>query len=75
MTKWTSDQLDKVGSAEELQIQSVRRDGTLRKPGPCGRSGNSPPHASRPRHGSDPGGKVALGLECATEVTVRLASR
>jgi hypothetical protein len=31
MTQWTSDQLDKVGRAEELQISSVRRDGTLRK--------------------------------------------
>ena len=32
MTKWTGDQLEKVGRAEELQIASVRRDGTLRKP-------------------------------------------
>jgi len=30
--QWTSDQLDKVGKAEELQIASIRRDGTLRKP-------------------------------------------
>ena len=32
MTQWTSDQLDKVGQAEELQIASVRRDLTLGKP-------------------------------------------
>jgi hypothetical protein len=32
MTKWTSDQLDKFGKAEEVQIASVRPDGTLRKP-------------------------------------------
>ena len=32
MTQWTSDQLDKVGRPEELQIASIRRDGTLRKP-------------------------------------------
>jgi hypothetical protein len=32
MTQWKSDQLDKVGRAEELQIASLRRDGTLRKP-------------------------------------------
>jgi hypothetical protein len=32
MTQWTSDQLDNVGKAEELQIASIRRDGTLRKP-------------------------------------------
>jgi hypothetical protein len=32
MTHWTSDQLEKLGKAEEVQIASVRRDGTLRKP-------------------------------------------
>ncbi len=32
MTDWTSDELDKVGNADELQIASLRRDGTLRKP-------------------------------------------
>ena len=32
MTQWMGDQLDKVGRAEELQITSVRRDGTPRKP-------------------------------------------
>jgi hypothetical protein len=32
MTAWTSDELTRIGSAEELQIASLRRDGTLRKP-------------------------------------------
>jgi len=32
MTKWTSDELDKIGTAEELQIASLRSDGTLRNP-------------------------------------------
>ena len=32
MTAWTSDELDRIGSAEELQITSLRSDGTLRKP-------------------------------------------
>ena len=32
MTKWTSDELNKIGSAEELQIASLRRDGTLTNP-------------------------------------------
>ena len=32
MTTWTSDELTKIGTAEELQIASRRRDGTLRKP-------------------------------------------
>jgi len=32
MTQWTNDQLYKVERAEELQIASIRRDGTLRKP-------------------------------------------
>ncbi|MCK6626980.1 MAG: DUF2255 family protein [Anaerolineae bacterium] len=32
MTTWTSEELNKIGTAEELQIASRRRDGTLRKP-------------------------------------------
>ncbi len=32
MPAWTSDELNKIGKAEELQIQSLRNDGTLRKP-------------------------------------------
>src|SRR5438034_9435306 len=32
MTQWTSDQLDKVGRAEEVQVASVGSDGKLRKP-------------------------------------------
>ena len=32
MTTWTGDELTKIGTAEELEIASVRRDGTLRKP-------------------------------------------
>lgn len=32
MTVWTSDELNKIGKAEELQIASLRSDGTLRKP-------------------------------------------
>ena len=34
MTAWTSDELNKIGRAEELQIASLRRDGRLRKPQP-----------------------------------------
>jgi hypothetical protein len=32
MTGWTSDELARIGTAQELQIASLRRDGTLRKP-------------------------------------------
>jgi hypothetical protein len=32
MTAWMSDELGKIGAAEELEIASVRRDGTLRNP-------------------------------------------
>ena len=32
MMTWTSDELDRIGRAEELEIASQRRDGTLRKP-------------------------------------------
>jgi hypothetical protein len=31
MTAWTSDELNKIGTAEELRIASLRTDGTLRK--------------------------------------------
>ena len=30
MTTWTSNELNKIGTAEELEISSLRRDGTLR---------------------------------------------
>ncbi len=30
MNEWTSDELDRIGAAEELQLASLRRDGTLR---------------------------------------------
>jgi hypothetical protein len=32
MTAWTKDELDKIGQANELEIASVRRDGTLSNP-------------------------------------------
>jgi hypothetical protein len=32
MSTWTSDELDRIGAAEELEIAALRRDGTLRKP-------------------------------------------
>lgn len=32
MSTWTNDELDEIGTAEELQIASLRRDGTLRNP-------------------------------------------
>jgi hypothetical protein len=32
MTTWTRDELDQIGKAEELQIASLRRDGTQTKP-------------------------------------------
>jgi hypothetical protein len=32
MTIWTKEELNKIGTADELQIASSRRDGTLRSP-------------------------------------------
>lgn len=32
MTAWTHDELDRIGTAEELQIAPRRQDGTLRNP-------------------------------------------
>jgi hypothetical protein len=31
-TTWTSDELSKIGAAEELQIAPLQTDGSLRKP-------------------------------------------
>ena len=31
MTTWTREELDRIGTAEELEIASLRRDGMLRK--------------------------------------------
>ena len=32
MTAWTSDELNRIGSAQEMQIAAVRGNGSLRKP-------------------------------------------
>jgi hypothetical protein len=32
MSTWTDNELNEIGNAEELQIASLRQDGTLRKP-------------------------------------------
>lgn len=32
MTSWTSDELARIGEADELNLASLRRDGTLRSP-------------------------------------------
>jgi hypothetical protein len=32
MTTWTSDELNKIGTAEELELAPLRRNGTLRTP-------------------------------------------
>jgi hypothetical protein len=32
MAAWTSDELDKIAAADELELASAKRDGTLRRP-------------------------------------------
>lgn len=32
MSEWTSEELTKIGTAEELRLASLRSDGTLRRP-------------------------------------------
>jgi hypothetical protein len=32
MTAWTDEQLDRIGTAQELGVASLRADGTLRQP-------------------------------------------
>ena len=44
MAGWTGDELSKIGAAEELEIATVRTDGTLRRP--VTEKGLSPPQAA-----------------------------
>ena len=32
MTRWTSDEIARIGAADELELAALRRDGTLRNP-------------------------------------------
>jgi hypothetical protein len=32
MTAWTNEELDRIGTAQELEVASLRADGTLRRP-------------------------------------------
>jgi hypothetical protein len=32
MTAWTNEELDRIGAADELEVASLRADGTLRRP-------------------------------------------
>jgi hypothetical protein len=32
MKSWTGEELDKIGTTEEIQLSSIKKDGTLRKP-------------------------------------------
>jgi hypothetical protein len=32
MSAWSGEELDKIGATDELQLASLRQDGTLRKP-------------------------------------------
>ena len=32
MTGWTSEELDRIGTAQELEVAALRADGTLRQP-------------------------------------------
>lgn len=45
---WTSDELTRIGRAEELEIASVRRDGALSSPGRSGSSGSATRSTSAP---------------------------
>ena len=66
MTTWTNEELKKIGTAEELELASLRRDGTLRKPVTiwvvrCGDdpdTGAAPTGSAAPRNGT----KVTLAL-------------
>ena len=71
MTTWTSDELKKIGIAEELAIASLRRDGTLRKPVTIWVVRHGDDLYVRSVNGRTPPGSVAL--RCATKATSRRA--
>ena len=60
MTAWTSDELNKIGKAEELRIASLRSDGTLRKPVTSGSSALATISMSDPLTGAPPPGSAAF---------------
>ena len=72
MTTWTRDELDKIGRAEELQIASVRRDGTLRKPVTIWVVRHGDDLYVRSGYGRVPRGFAVLS--CATRATSRLVA-
>jgi hypothetical protein len=55
MSKWTDNELSRIGAAEELEIASPRRDGTLR----------NPVTIWVVRHGDDPYVRSVNGRSCS----------
>ena len=72
MTTWTSDELNKIGTAEELEIASLRRDGTLRNPVTIWVVRLGDDLYVRSVNGRNAPGSVAL--RCATKAGSRLAA-
>ena len=67
MITWTSDELDKIGTAEELEIASLGTDGTLTKPVTIWVVRDGDVFTSDPSTGGPPPGSVAL--RCAAKDT------
>jgi hypothetical protein len=72
MTTWTSDELKKIGTAEELEIASLRRNDTMRRPVTIWVVRLGDDLFVRSVNGRTSAWFVALG--CATKGTSRLAA-
>ncbi len=69
---WTSDELDKIGNADELEMVSLRQDGTLRRPVTIGLFGRATISTSDLDTGTMLRGFVAPGL--AAKAALKLAA-
>ena len=72
MSKWTNNELNRIGAAEELNIASRRRDGTLRSPVTVWVIRVGDELYVRSVNGRAPSGSA--GRRCATRATSELAA-
>ena len=69
MTEWTTDELDGIDAADELEITSLRSDGTLRSQRRFGSSALATTSTSDPSTGAPPVGSAVH--RCTTRAEIR----
>ena len=73
MTTWTSDELTKIGTAEELEIASILQDGTLQNQRRSGSSACVDLYVSADVLGFEGCLKIARRQQMKTPVNARIA--